>query len=201
MSPRSLGRSRWMVFSDVIAYGRPQTPWAANTKRQGCSASMSFWINFLVNRLVWSVTCNKCNPPHFLSERWPTHTSVYIHARSLTDVTGLSNLTGLTGFTIECLSLFLSSVLNLPHPSSKWLNHIYTTQLGRFLEKLDFTQEVRDACEDLVSTAMGLYFELTANLLPTPAKSHYTFNLRDLNKVSEFEHNIRLGWKLCQALP
>ena len=80
-------------------------------------------------------------------------------------------------------------MFNLPHPSSKWLHHIYTTQLGRFLEKLDFTQEVRDACEDLVSTTMGLYFELSANLLPTPAKSHYTFNLRDLNKVSECERN------------
>ena len=81
--------------------------------------------------------------------------------------------------------LVFFSVLYLPHPSSKWLHHIYTTQLGRFLEKADFTPDVREACQDLVSTAMGLYFNLSANLLPTPAKSHYTFNLRDLNKVSE----------------
>ena len=101
---------------------------------------------------------------------------------------------------MECPFFFLPSVLNLPHPSSKWLHHIYTTQLGRFLEKLDFTHEVQDACEDLVSTAMSLYFELRANLLPTPAKSHYTFNLRDLNKVSQCEHNIRFGWNVCQAL-
>lgn len=80
---------------------------------------------------------------------------------------------------------FIYSVLCLPHPSHKWLQHIYTTQLGRFLEKADFTPEVRDACQDLVITAMGLYFNLSANLLPTPAKSHYTFNLRDLNKVSK----------------
>ena len=89
---------------------------------------------------------------------------------------------------MKCLFLFFLSVLYLPHPSSKWLNHIYTTQLGRFLKKVDFTPEVRDACQDLVSTAMGMYFELSANLLPTPAKSHYTFNLRDLNKVSQPKH-------------
>ncbi|PFX28824.1 Dynein heavy chain 1, axonemal [Stylophora pistillata] len=77
------------------------------------------------------------------------------------------------------------SVLYLPHPNSTWLHHIYVTQLGRFLEKADFALDVRDACQDLVTTAMGLYFELSANLLPTPTKSHYTFNLRDLNKVIE----------------
>ena len=82
------------------------------------------------------------------------------------------------------ISLF-PSVLYLPHPDSKWLHHIYVTQLGRFLEKADFVPDVRDACEVMVTVAMGLYFDLSANLLPTPAKSHYTFNLRDLNKVSE----------------
>ena len=85
---------------------------------------------------------------------------------------------------LEDISLF-PSVLYLPHPDSKWLHHIYVTQLGRFLEKADFVPDVRDACEVMVTVAMGLYFDLSANLLPTPAKSHYTFNLRDLNKVSE----------------
>ena len=86
---------------------------------------------------------------------------------------------------LEDIPLF-PSVLYLPHPDSKWLHHIYVTQLGRFLEKADFVPDVRDACEVMVTVAMGLYFDLSANLLPTPAKSHYTFNLRDLNKVSEW---------------
>ncbi|XP_032239531.2 dynein axonemal heavy chain 6 isoform X3 [Nematostella vectensis] len=77
------------------------------------------------------------------------------------------------------------SMLCLPHPSTKWLRHIYNTQLGRFLEKVDFTREIRDSRECIVSVAMGLYFNLSVNLLPTPAKTHYTFNLRDLSKLIE----------------
>lgn len=78
---------------------------------------------------------------------------------------------------------FLSSVLCLPHPSYKWLQHIYSIQLGRFFDKADFTPDVRGACQDLTTVAMGIYFDLKEHLLPTPAKSHYTFNLRDLSKV------------------
>jgi dynein heavy chain, axonemal len=35
----------------------------------------------------------------------------------------------------------------------------------------------------LVAGAIGVYNALCTTLLPTPAKSHYTFNLRDLAKV------------------
>ena len=32
-------------------------------------------------------------------------------------------------------------------------------------------------------TCIGVYNAITTQLLPTPSKSHYTFNLRDLSKV------------------
>jgi len=34
-----------------------------------------------------------------------------------------------------------------------------------------------------VLTCIGVYNAITTQLLPTPSKSHYTFNLRDLSKV------------------
>lgn len=37
--------------------------------------------------------------------------------------------------------------------------------------------------EPLVNATVAVYSIITSQLLPTPAKSHYTFNLRDLSKV------------------
>lgn len=42
---------------------------------------------------------------------------------------------------------------------------------------------VKDLNEPLVDATIGVYLTITSQLLPTPAKSHYTFNLRDLSKV------------------
>ncbi len=37
--------------------------------------------------------------------------------------------------------------------------------------------------DGLVKSTVALYNGISAELLPTPAKSHYTFNLRDISKV------------------
>ncbi|XP_050760847.1 dynein axonemal heavy chain 1 [Gymnogyps californianus] len=42
---------------------------------------------------------------------------------------------------------------------------------------------VKDLNEPLVDATICVYLTVTSQLLPTPAKSHYTFNLRDLSKV------------------
>uniref|UniRef100_A0A8B9CDG4 Dynein axonemal heavy chain 1 n=1 Tax=Anser brachyrhynchus TaxID=132585 RepID=A0A8B9CDG4_9AVES len=41
----------------------------------------------------------------------------------------------------------------------------------------------KDLNEPLVDATICVYSTITSQLLPTPAKSHYTFNLRDLSKV------------------
>ncbi|KAG7265209.1 hypothetical protein CRUP_027698, partial [Coryphaenoides rupestris] len=46
----------------------------------------------------------------------------------------------------------------------------------------DFPQAVRSCADGIVSAAVEIYRRLSVELLPTPAKSHYVFNLRDLSK-------------------
>eukprot|EP00063_Salmo_salar_P092130 XP_014066965.1 PREDICTED: dynein heavy chain 14, axonemal isoform X3 [Salmo salar] len=76
------------------------------------------------------------------------------------------------------------SVLLLPHPSSNTMQHIFQVQLGKFFGIRDFSKEVRKCREALVSASIAVYIEMCQRMMPTPAKYHYTFNLRDLSKVS-----------------
>lgn len=45
-----------------------------------------------------------------------------------------------------------------------------------------FFQVVRQCAESIVGAAVDIYSRMSTDLLPTPAKSHYVFNLRDLSK-------------------
>eukprot|EP00497_Spongosphaera_streptacantha_P005639 TRINITY_DN715_c0_g1_i4.p1 TRINITY_DN715_c0_g1~~TRINITY_DN715_c0_g1_i4.p1 ORF type:complete len:577 (+),score=128.09 TRINITY_DN715_c0_g1_i4:96-1733(+) len=62
------------------------------------------------------------------------------------------------------------------------LELIFTTIMDWHLDK-DFTQGVKVLSQKLVQATLELYRTAIKNLLPTPAKSHYTFNLRDFSKI------------------
>ncbi|KAI9538399.1 Dynein heavy chain 6, axonemal [Dissostichus eleginoides] len=72
------------------------------------------------------------------------------------------------------------SMLCLPTPSEHSLKQIFKAILGGFLN--DFSQAVKDCAGQIVDAAVEIYNRLSVDLLPTPAKSHYVFNLRDLSK-------------------
>ncbi|KAL7993493.1 putative dynein heavy chain region D6 P-loop domain, dynein heavy chain, domain-2 [Plasmopara halstedii] len=59
---------------------------------------------------------------------------------------------------------------------------IFSTILGNFLGS-GFPTEVARLSENVVKASISVYNTICQELLPTPAKSHYTFNLRDLAKV------------------
>ncbi len=51
----------------------------------------------------------------------------------------------------------------------------------------DFSKAVKDCASQIVDATVEIYNRLSVDLLPTPAKSHYVFNLRDLSKCVQGE--------------
>ncbi|KAL7841172.1 hypothetical protein SRHO_G00248630 [Serrasalmus rhombeus] len=72
------------------------------------------------------------------------------------------------------------SMLCLPTPSEHSLKQIFKAILSGFLS--DFPATVKQAAGSIVDAAVEIYHRMSVDLLPTPAKSHYVFNLRDLSK-------------------
>ncbi|XP_074644244.1 dynein axonemal heavy chain 1-like [Tubulanus polymorphus] len=48
---------------------------------------------------------------------------------------------------------------------------------------IETAKNIKEYSSQLVETCATVYNSITTQLLPTPAKSHYTFNLRDLSKI------------------
>eukprot|EP00106_Octopus_bimaculoides_P013835 XP_014781277.1 PREDICTED: dynein heavy chain 6, axonemal-like [Octopus bimaculoides] len=72
------------------------------------------------------------------------------------------------------------TILSIPSPSENNLQHIFMSILTGFFQ--DFHQNVRNLTEGIVSAAVDIFNQMKKAFLPTPTKSHYIFNLRDLSK-------------------
>ena len=58
---------------------------------------------------------------------------------------------------------------------------IFTSILKGFI--LAFLPDFEGLASPLVRSSVDIYMRIQKELLPTPLRSHYTFNLRDLSKV------------------
>lgn len=74
------------------------------------------------------------------------------------------------------------SLVNVTAPSDAQLRRIFGTMINA--KVADFPDEIKPMGDALTQASIDVYNTITAELLPTPSKSHYLFNIRDLAKVS-----------------
>eukprot|EP00002_Diphylleia_rotans_P013198 TRINITY_DN2570_c0_g2_i4.p1 TRINITY_DN2570_c0_g2~~TRINITY_DN2570_c0_g2_i4.p1 ORF type:complete len:2678 (-),score=502.92 TRINITY_DN2570_c0_g2_i4:4443-12476(-) len=72
-------------------------------------------------------------------------------------------------------------MIHIPNVSSPSLVKIFHAILERYME--NYCEEVTSLIPRIINATVHVYSHITSNLLPTPSKSHYTFNLRDFAKV------------------
>ncbi|XP_011804361.1 PREDICTED: dynein heavy chain 14, axonemal-like, partial [Colobus angolensis palliatus] len=75
------------------------------------------------------------------------------------------------------------SMLVLPHPSQDILCSIFQAHLGIYFSINNFIPEVQKSKDQIISCSLAIYHQVRQNMLPTPTKCHYMFNLRDMFKL------------------
>ncbi|XP_076649863.1 dynein heavy chain at 16F [Halictus rubicundus] len=81
------------------------------------------------------------------------------------------------------------AILLIPAPSEWTLKGIFKAIMHGFLT--DFVESVKLVGEKIVNAAVDVYRKIAEDLLPTPEKSHYIFNLRDLSKCIQGMMQVR----------
>ena len=74
------------------------------------------------------------------------------------------------------------NLINFVNFSNESLSRVFGTILDWRLSQ-GFVGSVKQISSSIVKATITIYNTIATSLLPTPAKSHYTFNLRDLSKV------------------
>ncbi|KAK9865923.1 hypothetical protein WJX84_001850 [Apatococcus fuscideae] len=97
------------------------------------------------------------------------------------------------------------AIFNVPLPSVAAINNIFESLVkGRFDPDI-YEKEVVDVAAKLVPMTIALWNKVQGKMLPTPAKFHYLFNMRELSKVFQgvilasqdrFRRNSPLGTPL-----
>lgn len=63
------------------------------------------------------------------------------------------------------------------------MTDIFSAILKGFILESPHKGHIEKLASPIVKATVDMYLTITKELLPTPTKSHYTFNLRDISKV------------------
>jgi len=91
-------------------------------------------------------------------------------------------------------------IFNLVLPSITSINDIYGQMLAGRFNASEFDSDTLSAAGQLTSATIQLWRTIKGKMLPTPAKFHYVFNMRDLSRVFQGvlltpKHTILTGGK------
>ena len=76
------------------------------------------------------------------------------------------------------------NMLWVPDLSAQSMKQIFSSILKGYLSlKQDDSASLASTADTIIKAAVEIYQNTCKDFLPTPTKSHYTFNLRDLSKV------------------
>ncbi|XP_061138372.1 dynein axonemal heavy chain 2 [Syngnathus typhle] len=73
------------------------------------------------------------------------------------------------------------NVINMTFPNDSQIKRIFSTMINQKLQV--FKEDLKPVGELVTQATLELYYSVTSRFLPTPAKTHYLFNLRDISKV------------------
>uniref|UniRef100_A0A8D9BAE7 Dynein heavy chain 6, axonemal n=1 Tax=Cacopsylla melanoneura TaxID=428564 RepID=A0A8D9BAE7_9HEMI len=73
------------------------------------------------------------------------------------------------------------ALLSIPSPSEDTLKVIFKSILSGFLSV--FSAPVQGVADAIINASVEVYTRVVGDLLPTPTRSHYVFNQRDLSKT------------------
>ena len=75
------------------------------------------------------------------------------------------------------------NILCVAKQSDKTLVSIFGQILKGFLQAWSFSENVKRTSDSIVEGTVEVFTKISRDLLPTPTRFHYTFNLRDISKV------------------
>ncbi|KAM4652007.1 dynein axonemal heavy chain 1 [Discoglossus pictus] len=156
-----------------------------------------YFIFFIDDLNMPALETYGAQPPIELLRQWMDHRGWYDRKqigvfKQLVDINFLCAM-GPPGGGRNPVSLRLTrhfNYLSFAEMEDNSKSRIFSCILGSWMAG---AQAVQHLTNQLVDSTIQVYNTITSQLLPTPAKSHYTFNLRDLSKVFQGMLMARAG--------